>query len=109
MADANARFRDQRWGKNVCVIECAALRVLYAGALEATTFGTACQSKHGLIVDVHERPAEADGIAITLSVIEMELGIKSSCGFENVVDCMVLRTGRRLEDVDVREQAQSLW
>src|SRR5260370_22182221 len=64
--------------------ERTSLLVLYAGALEAAALGTAGQPKDRLVGDILYGAAEAEGIAIVLSVIEVELSIEGSRGFQKI-------------------------
>src|SRR5260370_20905840 len=82
MADANPRFGDQCRRENVGMDERTTLLVLYAGALEAAALGTARQPKDRLVGDILYGAAEAEGIAIVLSVIEVELSIEGTLSCE---------------------------
>src|SRR5260370_2621413 len=60
------------------------LLVLYAGSPAAAALGTAGQPKERLVGDILYGAAEAEGIAIVLSVIEVELSIEGSRSFQKI-------------------------
>src|SRR5262249_16097775 len=79
MTQANTRFSNQSWRKQVGVDQGGAVYGLLAGTLETTLTGTTGRAEYGLFIVVLYHPAEEGGQAIILRPIEVQLGIERSC------------------------------
>src|SRR5712692_9067271 len=106
MADAQARLCDQCRRKHMRVVQGATLRILRPRTLESTSLGAAGQSKDRLIIDIFQRPAEAEGVAITFRAVEIDLGIESRGGFQKA--CCRLEVWRCPGQILSRNQRQDL-
>src|SRR5690242_2974913 len=81
VTDAGPSLHHQGWREYVRFVDRSALFGLSSGPLEASVCGSSGESKDGLLERVLRSPAEAEGQAILLAEIVIDLGVKRSAVF----------------------------